>query len=140
MLRMFTVLCVLILPAPGEIISEFAPGEDGYSGHWGIDVGVTAGTSVVAPVDGEVTFAGSVAGMRTVTIRFGTDMRVSLSYLSAISVAEGERVAVGDRIGLSGRAHGSQSVHLSVRRNAAYIDPQPLLECSAGVIRLLPPR
>lgn len=139
-LRLLTALCVLIFPVHGNITAGFAPGIDGYSGHWGVDIDAPHGTAVLAPTDGEVTFAGSVAGMQTVTVRFGADMRVSVSFLSAVSVDRGDVVVSGDRIGTSGSAHGTASVHVSVRRGSRYVDPGPLLTCSRGVIRLLQPR
>ncbi len=68
----------LVAPVDGPIVGEYAPvGE--YAGHWGIDYGVDAGTDVLAPADGEVTFAGSVAGMRSVTIEPVPGFKVSVS-------------------------------------------------------------
>lgn len=136
MVHLIATVCLLVLPVGGEVVAQYAPG-DGYSGHWGIDIAAPVGSAVAAPVTGEVTFAGSVAGMRSVTIRFGSDMRVSVSYLASVVVKKGDQVGVGEVIGWSGLAHGIPAVHLSVRRGASYVNPAPFFSCRDGVIRLL---
>ena len=140
MLRSLIVsLCLLTAPVPGPVTGGFAPGE-GFDGHWGIDLAAPTGTPVLAVADGMVTFAGSVAGMRSITIDHGGGLRTSVSYLAEFTVVVGQQVVTGERIGLSGDPHGSPGVHLSARQDGAYVDPRPLLECLGGVIRLLPDR
>lgn len=134
-------LVCLMLPFPGgDLIRPFAP-EGAYAGHWGVDLAAPAGSPVSAPLDGRVSFAGSVAGMRTVTIEQGP-MKVSLSYLGSVGVGPGTMVTAGDVVGTSGRAHGLDAVHLSVRLNGDYVDPAPFLGCRLGSIsdalRLVP--
>ena len=126
-------VCVLTLPVEGEVTSDFSPGP-GYGGHWGIDVGADPGSVVSAPLSGEVGFAGAVAGMRTISIVDGR-LRVSVSFLTEVRVIPGQRVIVGEPIGLSGRAHGGRAVHLSVRIDGRYVDPAPLLLCSFDLSR-----
>lgn len=134
-------LVCLLLPYPGgDVIRPFAP-EGAYAGHWGVDVAAPAGSPVSAPLGGRVSFAGSVAGMLTVTIEQGP-MKVSLSYLGSVGIAPGSIVTAGEVVGRSGRAHGLAAVHLSVRLNGDYVDPGPLLGCRLGSIsdalRLVP--
>jgi murein DD-endopeptidase MepM/ murein hydrolase activator NlpD len=78
---------------------------------------------VHAAASGTVTFAGSVAGMLSVTVHHGGGVRTSYSYLSAISVASGARLGRGDVVGLSGTDHGSPAVHWSLRVEDRYLDP-----------------
>ncbi|HET9259637.1 MAG TPA: hypothetical protein VFP42_05850, partial [Acidimicrobiia bacterium] len=82
---MFVVLAIAAIclapPVPGPVTAGFAP-EGSYAGHWGVDFAATVGDEVVAPVSGGVTFAGSVAGMKTVTIEPVPGYKVSVSYLS----------------------------------------------------------
>lgn len=132
-------VCTLSAPVTGPISSGFAPTT--YSGHWGIDFSAPAGSPVTAPAGGTVTFAGSVAGMRSVTIDHGW-FRTSVSYLSVILAYPGMMVGRGEVVGLAGRPHGSDGVHLSVRVGSRYTDPEPWLACRGvgdGLLYLLPP-
>lgn len=118
----------LVAPVNGPIVAEYAPvGE--YAGHWGIDYAVGAGTDVRAPADGRVTFAGSVAGMWSVTIEPVPGFKVSVSYLSTIEVRAGERVRRGEVVGSAGSPHGRDGVHLSTRIDGSYVDPESQFGC-----------
>lgn len=129
-------LCLVVPPVPGPVVAPFQP-TDSHAGHWGVDLSAPEGSEVMAPAPGVVSFAGEVAGMKSVTIRVSGDLRVSLSYLSSVGVRVGEHVAAGQVLGWSGRAHGERGVHLSVRVGGRYIDPIPFLRCANGTIRLL---
>ena len=59
-------------PVGGPVLQHFQIGDDPYAGgqHRGIDIGAAAGTPVLAPATGLVSFAGTVpGGGRTITIR-----------------------------------------------------------------------
>ena len=134
-------LVCLLLPIPGgDVVRPFSP-EGDYAGHWGVDVAASRGTPVLAPLTGQVSFAGSVAGMRTVTIDRGP-MKVSLSYLDSVGVTTDSVVQAGAAVGTSGLAHGDAAVHMSVRLSGTYVDPAPFLGCRLGSIsdalRLVP--
>lgn len=133
-------LVCLLSPVPGPVSEPFAP-VGAYAGHWGVDIAASAGTPVVAPVTGTVTFAGSVAGMRSVTIEAGA-VKVSMSYLGEVSVSAGMEVSRGQEVGTSGLAHEQEAVHLSVRLDGSYVDPGPFLRCRfrpiAEALRLVP--
>ncbi len=138
--------CPLTLrpPVPGEVVRPFKPVRAG--GHFGVDLASPRSALVRAPISGTVTFAGRVAGMRSVTIAVGGSVRISLSHLSEVWVRAGQRVQMGGLLGRSGTDHGRAAVHLSVRVAGRYIDPQPALKCGARPaatrwgLRLLPPR
>ncbi len=135
------VLFCLQAPVPGEVVAPFAP-IGRYEGHWGLDLSANYGSSVRAAGAGLVTFAGSVAGMRSVTIDHGGGLRSSVSYLSEIVVEQGVRVETGIVVGRSGIAHDRAALHFSVRVDGHYSDPLPYLLCGAGDPRrlyLLPP-
>jgi murein DD-endopeptidase MepM/ murein hydrolase activator NlpD len=132
-------LCLVAPPLDGPVVGDF-DASSRYEGHWGVDIASEPGSEVTAPGSGVVTFAGRVAGMRSVTIRLSADVRVSLSYLSSIEVSPGERVTSGMVVGRSGLAHGEPAVHLSVRVGDTYVDPVGYLSCGSGTIRLLPDR
>jgi murein DD-endopeptidase MepM/ murein hydrolase activator NlpD len=136
---MLTVVAACLIVLPGPIARPFAP-EGAYAGHWGIDVSVPSGRAVEAPLEGTVTFAGSVAGVRTVTIRSGRH-QVSLSYLAAVMTSAGAAVRRGDVVGRVGVHDGHPGFHLSVRHDGIYLDPSGSARCQPalfGTLRLLP--
>ena len=131
-------------PVDGPVIAGFAP-EGQYAGHWGVDYAAEAGETVRAPVSGEVTFAGSVAGMKTVTIEPVSGFKVSLSYLSEVRVHSGSKVSRGSAVGAAGSPHGTPGVHMSTRFNDRYFDPAGQMGCRetdiSRALRLVePPR
>ncbi len=127
-----------IAPVDGPVIARFAPGS-GFSGHWGVDFAAYPGEWVVAPVAGEVTFSGVVAGNRSITIRTVDGFRFSLSYLSASLVDAGDSVESGMNVAVAGVAHGRPAVHMSVRVGSRYLDPMAMCLPSPPLVRLLPP-
>ncbi len=130
--------CGGAIAAPvGQVVRAFAP-VGSYGGHWGVDFATEQGNTVRAVADGVVTFAGTVAGVRTVTIFHGGSLRTSYSYLASISVTTGDRLLAGDALGESGTDHGVGALHLSSRVGARYVDPALVLSCSGGNLRLLP--
>ena len=93
------------------------------AGNRGIDYAPPRGTPVVAAADGEVTFAGSVAGALHVTVRHGDGLRTTVSFLAEVTVAAGARVRQGETLGLVGGP-----VHFGVRDpEGRYLDPALLL-------------
>jgi murein DD-endopeptidase MepM/ murein hydrolase activator NlpD len=131
-------------PVNGSVVSGYSPKGE-YAGHWGVDYAAPVGRDVVAPASGKVTFAGSVAGMTTVTIEPVPGFKVSLSYLSDVLVSSGGFVRRGATIGRTGAPHGVPGVHLSTRIDGAYVDPMARTGCeSTDVSRALrlvaPPR
>jgi len=130
--EMLAVLAVtsvcLVAPVDGPIMSRYAPvGE--YAGHWGVDFAAEVGEAVRSPASGLVTFAGSVAGMMTVTIEPVPGFKVSVSYLAEIGVGKGQRVERGQVIARAGSPHGRPGVHLSTRLGGTYVDPVTRLDC-----------
>ena len=138
MLAQMALLAVcLVTPVDGPVSAEFAPiGQ--YGGHWGVDFAAPVGIPVRAPASGRVTFAGSVAGMLSVTIEPVPGFKVSVSYLSERSVRAGQYVTRGQVIGATGTPHGSPGAHLSVRIGGRYVDPGPRFGCvSTDISRAL---
>jgi murein DD-endopeptidase MepM/ murein hydrolase activator NlpD len=100
---------------------------------------------VRAPAAGRVTFAGSVAGMRTLTIEPVPGFKVSLSYLDEVLVSVGARVTRGAVVARAGAPHGTPGVHMSTRIDGVYVDPASQLGCQdtdiTRALRLVtPPR
>jgi hypothetical protein len=127
-------------PVPGPIVRGFAPAGR-YGGHWGADLAAPIGTPVVPAWAGRVTFAGSVAGMPSVTVDHGGGLRTSYSYLASIDVATGQWVDRSTRLGTSGVDHELEVLHFSVRVDGVYQDPAAWLRCRrelSGGLRLMP--
>jgi len=116
-----TLSCLFAAPVDGPAATAFAP-SGAYGGHWGLDFAVVPGTPVRAAAAGSVTFAGSVAGMLSVTVHHGGGVRTSYSFLSRLGVTAGSRVGRGDVVGYSGTDHGS-NLHWSLRVDDRYLDP-----------------
>src|SRR6266852_2895574 len=104
-------------PVRGAVNSEFggrrSPGAKGSEFHGGIDIGAERGTAVQAPAAGTVTFAGPHAeyGL-SVTVNHGEDLRTIYGHLSKITVTQGEKVARGAQLGLTGNTGRSSGPHL----------------------------
>jgi murein DD-endopeptidase MepM/ murein hydrolase activator NlpD len=117
------------VPLYGELLHGFdAPEDDPFApGHRGLDVGAPAGSAVRASAPGVVSFAGVVAGNRTVTLDHGGGLRTSYSYLATSAVRAGASVARGEIVGTVGAGHPGSGlpphVHLSSRQDGTYLDP-----------------
>ena len=153
-MRRLTLTCTLVLlaffalvspawadwvwPVRGDVLTPYQNGDDPYAAgqHRGIDIAAAVGTPVVAAVGGEVRFAGTAGSSGlTVSIR-SADGRFDTSYLhlSAASVARGQAVAAGERIGAVGtsgtRSSEPSHLHFGVRDAGdrhAYHDPLAFL-------------
>src|SRR5690349_5347775 len=93
-------------PVRGEVVQPFAfdPAHPYAAGqHRGVDIAGDAGSPVLAPVSGTVSFSGAVpASGRTVTIDTPDGLAVTLTHLATIAVALGEPVAEGAPVGTVG--------------------------------------
>jgi murein DD-endopeptidase MepM/ murein hydrolase activator NlpD len=131
-------------PVVGPVIQTFDPPDTPYgSGHRGIDIAAAVGTTVVAPADGNVTFAGPVGGYLFVTIDHGGGLSSTYSWLSAKLVRKGDRVLQGQPVALTGWGHPGAPIphlHLGVKLDGAYVDPLSYLGpiSLATFVRLAP--
>jgi murein DD-endopeptidase MepM/ murein hydrolase activator NlpD len=131
-------------PVQGPVLREFEPPSDPYgAGHRGIDIGSPFGTPMVAAQDGVVAFAGWVAGSLFLSIDHADGIRSTYSWLSAVSVAEGDVVRRGQVVGATGHGHpdvDTPHLHFGTRRGSTYLDPMLFLEAGsvADLIHLAP--
>ena len=132
-------------PLQGAVLRGFDPPDNPYSaGHRGIDIAARAGTTVLAPEGGTVTFAGKVAGQLYVTIDHGSGVLSTCSFLSDVLVHKGNVVVRGAPIARSGSGHPGSTLpthlHLGVRVAGNYVDPMTFLAPPSVVdlIRLAP--
>ncbi|GAB3622063.1 hypothetical protein GCM10027418_01450 [Mariniluteicoccus endophyticus] len=125
----------------GDVVRPFQPPAKRWlSGHRGVDVSGRAGQMVVAAADGEVAYAGTIAGRPVMAVVHGA-VRTTYEPVSA-SVPVGTRVRAGQVIGVLEGGHCPTAVlhaclHLGLRLGDTYLDPMLLIGGGAGV-RLLP--
>jgi murein DD-endopeptidase MepM/ murein hydrolase activator NlpD len=117
----------LVPPVDGPISRPFDPPARPWGpGHRGVDYRVPPGTPVRAAANGFVSFAGGVAGGLSVAVDHAGGLRTSYAFMERVDVVPGQRVEVGDVVGLSGGTgpgHGPDVVHFGLRRGGRYLDP-----------------
>jgi peptidoglycan hydrolase-like protein with peptidoglycan-binding domain len=119
--------CPIALRAPlaTPYTDGFGPRGDRF--HTGLDYPAPSGTPVGAAASGRVSWAGNLGGGWgiVVTIEHPRGVATMYAHLSKALVSVGQRVTVGERIGLVG-ATGDASgphVHFEVRLRGAALDP-----------------
>ena len=93
-----------------QIYSQF-----GLKAHCGLDYGVPEGTAVFAPIDGMVKVKNSGTAGYGLHVRIRNPHKaceIVLGHLSEVLVTDGQRVSVGDKIGLSGNTGFSTGAHV----------------------------
>ena len=106
--------------------------------HKGMDFRAAAGTPVRAGNRGVVVLARPLYYEgNCVVIDHGLGLFTLSMHLSRIDVREGQRMATGDRIGLSGATGRVTGPHLhwAVRWQGAYLDPAKLLRLDLSAVR-----
>lgn len=122
-------------PLRGSVTSEFGRRRSPLSGapefHGGIDIAAVGGTPIKAPASGVVIFAGNTTDHGTTLILdHGEDVKSLFGHLQKVEVTEGQRVARGQRVALSGNTGKSTGPHLhyQVMVNGQPVNPRSLLE------------
>lgn len=115
------------LKPPLAVIHPFiAPLNDYGTGHRGIDLLAVPGSTVHAPDDGVVHYAGMVAGRPVLSIAHAGGTLSSFEPV-ATELLAGAAVRQGEAIGWtveSPAAHCAQGcLHFGVRRNGQYVSP-----------------
>jgi hypothetical protein len=111
-------------PVDAPVADPFRPPEQRWgAGNRGLKYATEPGTVVRASADGEVVFAGAVAGALHVTVRHADGLRTSYSFLATVDVRVGQHVLQGDPVGSTGAV-----LHLGARAGDAYLDPASLFD------------
>jgi murein DD-endopeptidase MepM/ murein hydrolase activator NlpD len=126
-------------PVEGQITGSFGERIDPFNGegafHSGVDISALVGSPVIAPADGQVTFADFMGGYgRAVAIDHGHGITTRYGHLSSYAVAAGQYVHRGDTIGyvgLSGRSTGPH-LHYEVRINETPVNPYKYLRLTVA--------
>jgi murein DD-endopeptidase MepM/ murein hydrolase activator NlpD len=112
------------VPAPAVVRGFDPPAEPWLSGHRGVDLAVPAGTTVLSPADGRISFSGWVVDRRVITVDHGNGLRSSLLAVAS-GLQAGDAVSAGDPVGtVTDNGHcPAACLHWGVRRGETYINP-----------------
>ena len=136
-----------VWPAPGKVRRGFAPrrkglgsseawrdmarGKVALSPHDGIDIIGAKGDPVRAAAPGLVWYAGKEPNLygNVVIIDHGKGWFSAYAKLSRVTVAKGDAVRAGERVGLIGDTGSTPTteLHFEIRRKTVPIDPRKLL-------------
>lgn len=118
------------MPVSGRLSSPFGPRWGRI--HEGIDIAVPEGTPVKAAECGKVSFVSENAGGygKLVRIDHGYGVQTAYGHLSKITASEGDTVAAGTEIALSGNTGNSTGPHLhfEIIKDGEQIDPAPYIK------------
>lgn len=116
-----------------KINSSYGYRKDPFSGrrkfHNGLDLHARS-SRVFAMLAGEVVKVGQDSGSgKYVTLRHGS-FTVSYCHLSRTFAYQGQTVKAGDTVGITGSTGRStgEHLHITLKKNGEYIDPQLLLD------------
>jgi murein DD-endopeptidase MepM/ murein hydrolase activator NlpD len=106
-----------IWPVRGWVTSSFGHRKSPFTGrrqfHAGLDISTRAGTPIIAPAEGVVTFVGREGGYgKMVVLNHGHGLVTRYGHLKAFKVKKGDRVKRGDALGLVGSSGRSSGPHL----------------------------
>jgi murein DD-endopeptidase MepM/ murein hydrolase activator NlpD len=126
-------------PVTGPITGPFGERADPFNGegafHAGVDISSTFGQEILAPADGDVTFADTFSGYgRMITIDHGHGLTTRYGHLSGFTVIDGQHVTRGQVIGyvgMSGRSTGPH-LHYEVRINDTPVNPYKYLRMTVA--------
>jgi murein DD-endopeptidase MepM/ murein hydrolase activator NlpD len=117
----------MIWPAIGPITDRYGYLSSRGRNHWGLDVGISTGTPVVAALGGKVVLAGWDSGGygNLVAIDHAGGLQTRYAHNSKILVSVGQTVTQGQQISLSGSTGNSTGPHLhfEVYLNGAHVNP-----------------
>ena len=110
-------------PAEGRIISNFKPNDPARKG---IDIGGKEGQAVIASAAGEVVYSGSglIGYGELIIIKHNERLLSAYAHNQKRLVAEGQKVAGGERIADMGKTDRNQAMlHFEIRLNGNPQDP-----------------
>jgi murein DD-endopeptidase MepM/ murein hydrolase activator NlpD len=128
--------CGFSMPVKGPITSDF--GWRRYRPHYGTDIDLETGDSVVAAFDGMVRLAKYYYGYgNCIIIRHGNGLETVYGHLSKIGVEVGQVVNAGTVIGLggnTGRSFGSH-LHFEMRYLGQALDSEDFIDYNKGCLK-----
>ena len=125
------------MPYKGIITSEF--GWRKYRPHYGTDIDLEIGDTVVSAFDGMVRIArGKVSGYgNVVIIRHGNGLETVYAHLSKLLVEPGQIIKAGEILGLggnTGRSYGAH-LHFEMRYLGQALDTEDFIDYAKGELK-----
>ncbi|MFF1882420.1 M23 family metallopeptidase [Pseudarthrobacter sp. NPDC058196] len=114
-----------LAPRPKVLRGFDPPPKPWLSGHRGVDLdAAAAGTGVVSPAPGTVSFVGVVVDRPVITIDHGGGLRSSFEPVES-TLAVGTPVGAGEMVGTAvpGHCPASLCLHWGVRNGEEYVNP-----------------
>lgn len=125
-----------IIPVRGEVTSEFGPRR--YRYHYGIDLRVNVGDSVIASFSGKIRIIDYEAHGygNYVVIRHNNGLETVYAHLSAVLVTLNQTVKKGELIALGGNTGHSTGPHLhyETRYIGNAINPANIIDFETGLV------
>lgn len=125
---------------PSKLLSRYGPGPKGF--HYGVDISAPSGASVLACVNGTVTFGNDPKGGNVAILRSALDgTAYYYAHLLDLEASPPREVQAGDpigHVGMSGNASAtSPHLHFEVWPSGSYEktppDPTPFLQTARRV-------
>lgn len=117
-------------PHDGAVLLGYTMRPDG-KGHDGVDFEAHIGDMVRAAASGTVIFAGDEPTRfgRLVVIDHGNGWATAYGHLARVTVAKGDVIKSGERLGIAGDAGVAKrpELHFEIRHDGKPVDPAPLL-------------
>ncbi|SMF08207.1 Septal ring factor EnvC, activator of murein hydrolases AmiA and AmiB [Tistlia consotensis] len=120
----------LVMPVRGRISRRFGePAQGGFESTQGMTLTARAGSTVVAPYDGRVVYAGPFRGYGLILIiQHGDEYHSLVAGFGRLTAVVGQWVLAGEPVGtLRTGAEPDQRLYLELRKDGDPIDPLPLL-------------
>jgi murein DD-endopeptidase MepM/ murein hydrolase activator NlpD len=128
--------CGFSMPVKGGITSDF--GWRRYRPHYGTDIDLETGDSVVTAFDGMVRMAKYYYGYgNCIIVRHANGLETVYGHLSKIMVEPGQTVTAGSVIGLggnTGRSFGSH-LHFEMRYLGQALDTEDFIDYEKGCLK-----
>ena len=104
--------------------------------HRGLDFAARHNTPLLATAPGRVSFAGTRGAFgRTVEVDHGNGFKTRFAHMNSIKVRAGQRVELGDTVGLMGTTGRSTGTHLhyEILYRGRQVDPKKFIEAGRYV-------
>lgn len=128
--------CGFVLPFKGNVTSEF--GWRHRRPHYGTDINLETGDTVVAAFDGMIRIAKLNRSYgNVVIIRHNNGLETVYAHLSKILVEAGQKIEAGQQIGLGGNTGHSfgSHLHFEIRYLGQAMDAEDFVDFEKGLLK-----